>query len=349
MTSPASLLKLLLDSPAQFTAAHAQETTAAAMRGELGAAQAGAFLAALKLTRKDRDADTIAAVAAAMRAHARPVRFAAAAKPPLVDIVGTGGDGQDTFNVSTASAIVAAGAGCHVAKHGNRSSSSQCGSADVLEALGAKLENVTAERVPAILEHSRFCFLFAQVFHPSMKSLAAPRKELGVKTIFNILGPLTNPAMPQRMIVGVFSKEIGPIMAEALRLSGVERAWIVHGGIGLDEIAPIGETYVWSLENGEITPQTIHPRDFGLAEHALDLVRGGDKIYNSATMNSLLNGELPDGHPVFDFVLLNAGALLYVSGKAAGLKEGVALARESIKGGQAKEALDVFVKASLQV
>ncbi|KAJ3007889.1 UNVERIFIED_CONTAM: anthranilate phosphoribosyltransferase [Siphonaria sp. JEL0065] len=374
MTSPlekqqdgSTLLRKLLDRPSEFTATDAGSTTSAIMdpsRG-LSSAQAGAFLAALKLTGKDRDAAVIAEVAKAMRAAARPVSFSDSnPKPTLVDIVGTGGDGQDTFNVSTASAIVAAGAGCHVAKvlkdvflstyvsniveqHGNRSSSSQCGSADVLEALGAQLNNVTPEKVPAIIEQSNFCFLFAQLYHPSMKSLAVPRKELGVKTIFNILGPLTNPAFPQRMIVGVFSKEIGPIMAEALRLSGVQRAWIVHGGIGLDEIAPTGETYVWSLENDTITSKTIHPtRDFGIAEHPLDDVRGGDGAYNSGTMKSLLNNEFDLGHPILDFVLLNSGALLHVAGKAKDLKEGVELARESIRSGRAQEALDKFIAAS---
>ncbi|KAJ3063562.1 anthranilate phosphoribosyltransferase [Podochytrium sp. JEL0797] len=347
MTSPgAKHLRLLLENPTAFTAQHADETTRGIMHGELTAAQAGAFLAALKLTGKDRDPHFIAAVATAMRACAREIRFER--ELCLVDIVGTGGDGQDTFNVSTASAIVAAGAGCSVAKHGNRSSSSQCGSADVLEHLGANLNNITPEKIERIVTDSQFCFLFAQLYHPSMKTLAGPRKELGVKTIFNILGPLTNPAFPMRMIVGVFSKEIGPIMAESLRLSGVERAWIVHGAIGLDEIAPTGETHVWSLENNTITPLTIHPtRDFGLPENPLASVRGGDGAYNSTTMRQLLDNTLPAGHPVLDFVLLNSAALLYVAGRVKGVKEGVEVARESLRSGSAKRALEAFVRQLL--
>ncbi|KAI8617426.1 glycosyl transferase family, a/b domain-containing protein [Chytriomyces sp. MP71] len=317
------------------------------MQGQLSPAQVGSFLTALKLSGLDHRPAHIAAIAKGMRAAVGGAVLPEEGRmSPVVDIVGTGGDGQDTFNVSTASAIVVAGAGVKVAKHGNRSSSSQCGSADVLEALGAKLENVTADRVPRILDDGNFCFLFAQVFHTSMRHVAGPRKELGVKTVFNTLGPLTNPAMPDRMIVGVFSKAIGHIIAEALQLSGVKRAWVVHGGIGLDEIAPIGDTFVWSLENDTITESTIHPRDFGLQEHPLESVRGGNAAYNSGTMLQLLSGELPDRHPVLDFVLLNSGALLYVSGRATSLKEGVELARNSIRSGGARTELEKYVAAS---
>ncbi|KAJ3051917.1 anthranilate phosphoribosyltransferase [Rhizoclosmatium hyalinum] len=340
------LLKHLLNNPAEYSAAHAGATAAAVMRGELSAAQAGAFLAALKLTGKDGEPGVVAAVAAAMRTAAEHVAFNSNSKPILVDIVGTGGDGQDTFNVSTASAIVAAGAGVCVAKHGNRSSSSQCGSADVLEALGANLNNVGPAHVERLVHSSRFVFLFAQRFHPSMKLLAGPRKELGVKTIFNVLGPLTNPACPQRMIVGVFSKAIGPMMAEALRLSGVERAWVVHGALGLDEIAPEGETYVWSLEAEKITSFTITPASFSLPSHPLSDVRGGDREYNSGTMNRLLDNKLEPGTAVLDFVLMNAAALLHVAGKAETLPHGVELARESLRSGAGRLALDSYVAAS---
>ncbi|KAI8835812.1 glycosyl transferase family, a/b domain-containing protein [Chytriomyces cf. hyalinus JEL632] len=339
-------LKSLLSDDSSFGASEAETLMTQIMSGALSPAQVGAFLTALKLRGLDRDAGVVAAVARAMRGAASRVTIVRG--DPVVDIVGTGGDGQDTFNVSTASAIVVAGAGVRVAKHGNRSSSSKCGSADVLEALGAKLENVTADRVPLILDASKFCFLFAQTFHTSMRHVAGPRKELGVKTIFNILGPLTNPAMPDRMIVGVFSRDIGMVIADALRLSGVQRAWIVHGAIGLDEIAPIGETYVWSLENNAITESTIHPRDFGIAEHPLESVKGGDSDYNSDSMKQLLAGKLADGHPVMDFVLLNSAALLHVSGKAKTLKEGVELARASIRGGAAQAALNAYVAASLK-
>ncbi|KAJ3357514.1 anthranilate phosphoribosyltransferase [Entophlyctis luteolus] len=368
--APNPLLKKLLDTPLAFTPADAGAVMLALMRGG-SSAQAGAFLAALKLSAKDRDPAVIAAVADAMRECALHVSFPPTAPAPnLVDIVGTGGDGHDTFNVSTASAIVAAGAGCFIAKvqadtslalllirffclgqHGNRSSSSACGSADVLEALGARIGNVTAEKVPAIVNSSRFCFLFAQVFHPSLRAIAQARKELGVKTIFNILGPLTNPARPNRMIVGVFSDSLGPILAEALRISGVERFWIVHGKLGLDEIAPTGETDVWSYDSSAPSPAVehfvVHPtRDFGIQEHTLEEVKGGDAAFNSETMKSLLRGRLAPGNAVCDFVLLNAGALLFVSGIASDLKDGVSKALQSINDGRALKALEAFVEAS---
>ncbi|KAJ3386892.1 anthranilate phosphoribosyltransferase [Entophlyctis sp. JEL0112] len=349
--APNPLLKKLLDTPLAFTPADAGAVMLALMRGG-SSAQAGAFLAALKLSAMDRDPAVIAAVADAMRECALHVSFPPTAPAPnLVDIVGTGGDGHDTFNVSTASAIVAAGAGCFIAKHGNRSSSSACGSADVLEALGARIGNVTAEKVPAIVNSSRFCFLFAQVFHPSLRAIAQARKELGVKTIFNILGPLTNPARPNRMIVGVFSDSLGPILAEALRISGVERFWIVHGKLGLDEIAPTGETDVWSYDSSAPSPAVehfvVHPtRDFGIQEHTLEEVKGGDAAFNSETMKSLLRGRLTPGNAVCDFVLLNAGALLFVSGIASDLKDGVSKALQSINNGRALKALEAFVEAS---
>nr|KAJ3420635.1 anthranilate phosphoribosyltransferase [Polyrhizophydium stewartii] len=264
----------------------------------------------------------------------------------VVDIVGTGGDGQNTFNVSTAASIVAAGAGAKVAKHGNRASSSTSGSADVLEALDCNLSAVSPAAVNEILHESNFCFLFAQVFHPAMKNVAGPRKELGVRTIFNLLGPMTNPAHPTRMVVGVFSRDLGHAMAEALHLSGVKSGWVVHGCVGLDEISPEGNTLVWQFdESGNITERTISPSaDFGLPEHPLRDVVGGDAVENASTMRQLLSGELSG--PILDFVLLNAAALLHVSGLAADLPAGVALARQSIASGAAKKQLELFSHAS---
>jgi anthranilate phosphoribosyltransferase len=225
-------LKSTWTQPNYLTPGVAKEIASEIMEGKLGPSQIGAFLITLKLLGKETQPEYIAAVAEAMRDASLPVTL----NYDVVDIVGTGGDGQDTFNVSTAASIVAAGAGCKVAKHGNRASSSSCGSADVLETLGCTLQNVTPSKLPSILETTNFCFLFAQVYHPAMKSVAGPRKELGVRTIFNILGPLTNPARPTRMIVGVFSKDLGMLMAQSLQLLGVERGWVVSGAIGLDEV-----------------------------------------------------------------------------------------------------------------
>ncbi|KAJ3167738.1 anthranilate phosphoribosyltransferase [Geranomyces variabilis] len=348
----AAHLKLLTTTPAAFSAPHAHAAAQDIMHGRATQAQIGAFLMLLKSTRLETDPAIIAAVAAAMREAALPIHFhntnaPASAPAPVVDIVGTGGDGLDTFNVSTAAGIVAAGAGCRVAKHGNRASSSACGSADVLEALDCRLTSLTPESVPKIIADTGFCFLFSQTFHPAMKNVASARKELGVRTIFNLLGPLSSPALPKRMIVGVYTQALGPLMAEALRISGVERAWVVCGAMGLDEIAPEGKTDVWSLEpNGEVTAGIVTPSDFGLLAHPLSDVVGGPPAHNAETMLDLVNGRLPAGHPVLDFVLLNAGALLYVAGKANTLPEAAQMARRAIEDGAAKRALEGFRAAS---
>ncbi|KAJ3021211.1 anthranilate phosphoribosyltransferase [Thoreauomyces humboldtii] len=340
------LIKALAADPTAFTAPQARLAAVEIMAGHATPAQVGAFLMLLKASGLESDAAVIAAFAAAMRDAAVQISFGKDEEEGVVDIVGTGGDGLDTFNVSTAAGIVAAGAGCRVAKHGNRASSSACGSADVLEALDCHLTSVTAEAVPKIIAEGGFCFLFSQKFHPSMKHVAVTRKELGVRTIFNLLGPLSSPALPKRIVVGVHSKSLGPLMAEALRLSGVERAWVVCGDMGLDEIAPEGKTHVWSLErNGEVTVGIVTPSDFGLAAHPLTSVVGGGPSVNAATMVALLNGELPEGHPILNFVLLNAGALLYVSGKAKTLPEAAQLAAKSIQDGSAKKALAAFAAA----
>ncbi|KAJ3317960.1 anthranilate phosphoribosyltransferase [Boothiomyces sp. JEL0866] len=304
----ATQLKQVLMQPKLLTPEIANTINSEIMKGNLGPSQIGAFLVTLKLLGKDSQPSFIASIAKSMREAALQVET----DYELVDIVGTGGDGQDTFNVSTAASIVAAGAGC---KHGNRASSSSCGSADVLEALGCKIQNVSPELCTKILDNGNFCFLFAQVFHPSMKYVSEPRKELGVRTIFNILGPLINPAKASKMIVGVYKRDLGRIMAETLILLGVQRAWVVCGAVGLDEISPEGETYVWETQpDGSIAELVVSPKDFGLPEHPLTAVKGGDSARNSNTMKELLDGKLSG--PVLDFVLLNSAALLFVSGKA---------------------------------
>ncbi|KAJ8324706.1 anthranilate phosphoribosyltransferase [Batrachochytrium dendrobatidis] len=333
MSDLASILK----NPLSLTPDVAGKITADIMANQLTPSQIGGFLVAIKLLGKETDPATIAAVAKAMQSKALPVELPF----DVVDIVGTGGDGQNTFNVSTAASIIVAGAGVKVAKHGSRASSSTSGSADVLEALGCHLESVSPTAVGSILDSSNFCFLFAQSFHPAMRHVAASRKELGVRTIFNMLGPLTNPARPSKMVVGVFSKDIGRIMAEALHLSGVREGWVVHGLVGLDEISPEGSTLVWAFDSmGTITERTISPADFGLAEHPLRDVVGGEANENAATMSALLDNALTG--PIVDFVLMNAAALLYVAGAASNLKEGVALARQSISSGTAKQQLHQF-------
>ena len=242
--------------------------------------------------------------------------------------------------MSTASAIVCAAAGLKVAKHGNRASSSSCGSADVLEALGCSLTSIVPSAVRQCLISQNFCFLFSQVYHPAMKLLAPPRRELGVKTIFNYLGPLTNPAAPSRMVVGVGFKSDGPVMAQALLLAKVQRAWVVHGEIGLDEISPQGSTLVWDVKpDGSITEFSISPKDFGLPEHQLDTVRGGNAEYNANLFKQLLLDQLKG--PIYDFVLMNSAALLLVSGKCQTLPEGVEIARACI---QSKAAYNELIK-----
>ncbi|KAJ1561274.1 anthranilate phosphoribosyltransferase [Cladochytrium tenue] len=351
-----AVLKRLVDTPGGtgFTAADARTAAGLIMHGHATHAQIGAFLVALRLTMRDRDPEVVSAIAEAMRDSALRVPDPPSGDGPapyLVDIVGTGGDGHNTFNVSTAAGIVAAGAGCFVAKHGSRASSSSCGSADVLEALGCRLTNVKPDEVHEMLQDGRFCFLFAQSFHPAMRYVAVPRKELGVRTLFNVLGPLANPARPSAMVLGVHSEYLGPIMAESLRLTGVKRAWIVNGAMGLDEIAPIGPTHVWILtEDGTVTRSTVSPSDFGLPEYPLDLVSGGvTAADNAATMHRLLDGGLHGderSNAVRDYVLMNAAALLLVAGTVASLPEGVTVARESIASGKAKAALSAFVRAT---
>ncbi|KAI9027893.1 anthranilate phosphoribosyltransferase [Hyaloraphidium curvatum] len=314
-------------------------------------AQAAAFLVGLKLHGRDHDPRVVAACATVMRDHALQIPFDAAADADildsLVDIVGTGGDGHNTFNVSTASSLVAAGAGCVVAKHGNRAASSSSGSADVLESLGCQLTNILPDNVPAILRRCRFAFLFAQTYHPAMKHVAPIRREIGIPTIFNLLGPLTNPAKPRRVVVGVHSKALGPLMAESLLLLGVERGMVVHGTEGLDEISPERDTLVWLMEDGKIKEMTLSPADFGLSSHPLASVSGGSPAENAETMRALLSNKLEG--PIRDFVLMNSAALLFVSGKAPSLPEAVDLARRSIEGGAALKVLEEFARQSKEL
>ncbi|ORX89795.1 anthranilate phosphoribosyltransferase [Basidiobolus meristosporus CBS 931.73] len=309
-------------------------------------AQMSAFLVSLRLQQFDCQPEIVAACATVMRDHALYVDFSSHPQlsSSVVDIVGTGGDGHNTFNVSTSAAIIAAGAGSKVAKHGNRASSSSSGSADLLESLSCVLENVTPPRVPEIIDSTNFCFLFSQVYHPAMRQISSTRKEIGVPTIFNILGPLSSPAKPSRIVLGVHSYQLGHLIAEALNLMGVEKAFVVNGSEGLDEISPELETHLWELSNGEITERKISPDDFGLPRHSLSLVAGGDSTYNAKILNEILDNKYEG--PILDFILINTSALLVLDEKAADFKEGVALAREAIRSGKAKSVLSAFASAT---
>jgi len=305
------------------------------MRGEATQAQIGAYLAALRL--RGESASVIAASAKVMRDHAERIPV-----DGVIDIVGTGGDGVDTFNVSTAAALIVAAAGGKVAKHGNRAMSSQTGSADVLEALGANTD-LDASAVTRVINECGFCFVFAQRFHPAMRHVAGPRRELGVRTIFNVLGPLTNPARPVAQLTGVASEAHAPVIAEALALSGIDRAIIVHSADGLDEISPSAPTHAWFVEGGRIREQQLTPADFGLPAYPLEAVKGGPPAENAATMSALFDG-LPG--PILDFVLMNTAAALMVAGLASDLRTGVGVARDALASGKAKQVLADYVRLS---
>ncbi|CEL56864.1 anthranilate phosphoribosyltransferase [Rhizoctonia solani AG-1 IB] len=351
------LLLKLINTPGKFT----PDDTKSAMHhlatpGCVLPAQAGAFLAALKSSRIEHLPETLAAAAEVMGNYAVHVPLDDE-HVPAVDIVGTGGDGHNTFNVSTTAAIVAAGAGARVVKHGNKASTSSSGSADILLALGCPLAPPSPEPTP--LPNKPFTFLLAAHHHPALTSLAPVRKALPFRTVFNVLGPLINPASPKRMILGVYTRELGPVFAETLRGMGVERALVVCGMESLDEISIAGGTWAWSLENGDITTTTLHPSHFELKTHPLSTVAGASPETNAQMLIDILNPNTPSHSPtesvpapangvtsdpgaILDFVLMNASALLVVAGLAPDYPTGVKMARESISSGRAWEALNEF-------
>ena len=311
------------------------------MEGRAAEATVGAFLSALTVERCSPV--ILAACAKAMRDHAVPVLLPPSG-PATIDIVGTGGDGADSFNVSTASAFVVAACGVRVVKHGNRSSSSKCGSADLIEAVGAPL-SLSAPQVVQLVQEVGFAFLFAQAFHPAMRHVAAARRAVGVRTVFNLLGPLSNPAIPTYQVTGVYSRVLGPLFALSLHRLGVRRAMVVHGvDEGVDELSPQGRSLLWRVdERGEVEESEVTPDDFGLPSHPLSAVASGSAADNAATLLRLLGGE--EG-PLLDWVLMNASAALVCAGEAAGWKEGVAKARSAIEQGRALRVLKHYVKAS---
>jgi len=307
------------------------------MSGGATGAQIGAFLIALRV--KGESVDEIAGAASVMREKATPI---ATRHDVIVDTCGTGGDHSGTFNISTAAAFVAAGAGLCVAKHGNRAATSQCGSADVLGALGVNIE-ASPETVSRCLDDVGIGFLFAISLHGAMKYAIGPRREIGARTIFNALGPLSNPAGATRQVVGVYSPALTETLAGVLGTLGAERAFVVHGSDGLDEMTLTGPTRVSELKNGSVSTYDVLPGDFGLMQAPADALKGGDADYNAEITRSILNGE--EG-PRRDIVLLNAAAAIVAGDKARDLNEGVQVAAEVIDSGKALEKLEGLVAAS---
>lgn len=311
------------------------------MNDEATDAQIAAFLTALKLG--GETAQEIAAFAATLREYCRCIRPRVAGR--LVDTCGTGGDRVKTFNISTAAAFVVAGAGAPVAKHGNRSVTSRSGSADVLEALGLRLD-LTPRRVEGIIESTGIGFIYAPVFHPAMRRVVGPRREIGIRTVFNVIGPLTNPANAEAQLLGVYDARITGLMAEALRKLGSVETMVVHGLDGLDEISTIGRTKISWLRDGEVIDLEVGPEDFGVKRCGREAISGYPPAESALVLFKVLYGVFPEGDPRRDIVLANASAGLVVAGRAASLMEGMELAREAIDSGAAYGKLRSLVEAS---
>ena len=310
------------------------------MDGKTTPTQNAAFLAALstKSTRAET-IDEISGCAEAMREHATPVPHPGM---KVLEIVGTGGDGSNSFNISTTAAFVIAAAGVKVAKHGNRAASSKCGAADCLEALGVNLDQPPAKVVEE-LEKIGICFMFAQKYHASMKYVGAIRKELGIRTVFNILGPLTNPAHPTRMILGVYDEYLLEPLANVLLTLGVKSGMVIYGQDCLDELSMSAPTSVCEFRDGWYRRYTLKPEDFGFTRCTKDDIRGGDPAENAAVTLAILKGAQG---PKTDIVLLNAGAAIYVGGKAKNIAEGIEVARQMIASGAALKKLEEFKQLS---
>jgi anthranilate phosphoribosyltransferase len=307
------------------------------MSGEVTPSQFGAFVTALRI--KGETVDEIAGLAKVMREKAIPVK----SQGPLIDVVGTGGDSFNTFNITTTTAFIAAGAGLKVAKHGNRAMSSKCGSADVLEALGVKI-NLTAEQVQDSLDKVGIGFMFAQSFHPSMKYAAPLRPEIGIRTVFNILGPLTNPAGATTYLLGVADASLVNKLAMALQNLNCHHALVVHSEDGLDEISIAGNTQVCEIESGSIKNYMINPENLGFSLSGLDSIKGGTVEENATLLRNILSGTQTG--PQKDVVLVNAAAALFAGDKVDNLQQGVELARETINNGNALARLEQLVELS---
>lgn len=309
------------------------------MEGKATDAQIASFLTALRI--KGETVGEITGAARVMREKVARIN----APENTVDTCGTGGDMSHTFNISTTTALVTAACGCPVAKHGNRSVSSSCGSADVLEALGMKIDLEPA-KVEECLKTTGFGFMFAPLFHPAMKYAIGPRKELGVRTVFNILGPLTNPAGAERQVLGVFSDKLTEPMAEVLRKLGAKHAFVVHGEDGLDEMTTTDKTRISELKDGKVKTYSISPEELGIETAAKGDLVGGDAELNSKITIAILEGEKG---PKRDIVLLNAAAALITGDKAGDLGEGLKKASEAIDSGAAREKLEEVKKVSVDL
>ena len=318
--------------------AEAEQVMTEIMDGEATPAQLGAFLMALRT--KGEGVDEIAGLARVMRARA--LRVEVEDPDSLLDTCGTGGDASHTFNISTTAALVAAGAGLRVAKHGNRAASSACGSADVLEAAGVTIE-LEPEQVTHCIDSAGIGFMFAPKYHPAMRHAAGPRREIGVRTVFNILGPLTNPAHAGHQLVGVPRPELVETIARVLGELGAKRAIVVHGADGLDEIALSGPSILAEYRDGSVTVQEIAPEQYGLTHAGVDQIRSEDVASSHRIFTNVLNGE---PGPYRDIVLINAAAALVAGEAAENLAEGLEAARESIDSGAARDRLERLVEAS---
>ena len=323
-------------SGAPLSAMEMREAMNALFSGEASDIEIAGFLAALRA--RGETVSEIAAAALAMRDHALRVE----APDDVIDTCGTGGDGAGTYNISTAAALIAAGCGVKVAKHGNKSASSRSGSSEVLEALGVRLDIPPAQIARCIAE-ANVGFMFAALHHPAMKHVAAARKALGVRTLFNALGPLSNPAGAKRQVMGVFARDLVRPIADVMPLLGVERAWVVHGSDGLDELTTTGASYVASLENGRVSEFEVTPEAAGLPRARAEDLTGGDPSENAAALWRLLEGEKSAYR---DISVLNAAAALIVAGKADGLEPAARMAEQSIDKGAARAALEKLVDCS---
>ncbi|MEI0517249.1 anthranilate phosphoribosyltransferase [Brachyspira murdochii] len=308
------------------------------MSGNASSVQISSYLTALTL--KGETIDEITASAYVMREHSKKLLN----DMDILEIVGTGGDFSNSFNISTASAIIISSAGVSVAKHGNRAASSKCGCADVLEALGVNI-NLTPEESKKLLDDINICFLFAQNYHSAMKYVAPVRKELGIKTIFNILGPLSNPAGANMELMGVYDESLVEPLAEVMRNLGVKRGMVVYGMDKLDEISVSSKTKVCEIsENGKLSTYYISPEDFGYSFYDKNEIEGGDAYYNANIIKDILASKLKGAKR--NIVCLNAGASLYIAGKAESIYDGIKMAEEIIDSGKAMEKLNMFIEKS---
>lgn len=320
-----------------LTTDEAAKVMAVIMRGEATPAQIAGLLIGLAM--KGERPSELVGFARTMRAEAVQLSTPAG---EVFDTCGTGGDRSGTFNISTCAALVVSACGVRVAKHGNRSVSSLCGSADVLDALGVRVA-APPDVVERSLAETGIAFFFAPTFHPAMRHAAPARKDLGVRTAFNLLGPLTNPARPSRQIVGVPRPELTELLARALLLLGSSRAWVVHGADGLDELSTTGHTKVSECRDGAVQTFYVHPSDYGLAKSSVDALKGGDAAQNAQRIREVLDGKAGAARNV---VLLNAGAALFVAGRVDSIKTGVTAAAEAIDSGRARMVLERLAAVS---